>query len=123
MITLAQGLRGSLKISRVVVSVEAAVQKARMRRVDAAFEGLKVIGLLQTLDDELMIRRHLRDRQARQVGHALFRTHIRPNNAARFAQRISSQLYFLFEAGLWRFRRQVNAFAIDIIFPAMVNAA
>ena len=107
---------------RIGVQV-AAVQERHVARVDTAFHRLEPVVLLRALRHEPLRRRDHGEFPLRQGGLALRRTHKGPQHAAALDQRIGFQLDLFREAALFRLRRNLDALARHVIFPAMIRTA
>ena len=99
------------------------VQAGRMRRVDLALEHLRPVAINMNLQ-----RRHARIRRRRKSGRLEFRhgrqvAHVDPHKAAGFAHRIGARLDLVVDLGARRLGRHVEAVAVDVEFPAVIEAA
>ena len=98
-----------------------AVQDRGVRGVDAAFKRLQPIALLPHLRDVAVGFRHLRPFESRRCRHFLARPHIGPDDAAHLDRRIGGQADLVAERlGLVHL---LGAFAVDVEFPAVIDAA
>src|SRR5437016_3513335 len=59
----------------------------------------------------------------RQLGQALAGPHVDPDEAAALASRVGANRDLVFEGALGRLARHVDAAAIGVVLPAMVDAA
>ena len=92
-----------------------------MRGVDAAFERLQPVALLPDLGDVAVGLWHLRPLEGRGCGHLVARPHIGPDHAAHLDGRIGGQPDLVAERlGLVHL---VDAVAVDVEFPAVIDAA
>ena len=101
----------------------AAVQEGDVARIDAALHRLQPIAFLETLRDEALLARHRAEFEFRQIGLAVFRPHIGPQDAAALDERIGGELDLLGVAALHRLRRHHEALAVHVEFPAVIGAA
>ncbi len=107
---------------RILVELRA-VQPGDVAGIDAAFHRLQVIALLQTLRHETLLGHNVGPFQRRRRRLQRGRPHIGPDDAGLLDAGVGFQLDVLAEAGVLRLRRQVDALAGDVVFPAVVVAA
>ncbi len=101
----------------------AAVQEGHVARIDAAFHGLQPVALLDALGHERLVERHRAELVLGLRGLLFRRTHVGPQHAALFDQRIGLQLDLLGVAGFLRLGRDVHALAGHVELPAVIGAA
>ena len=101
----------------------AAVQERDVARIDPAFHGLQPVALLQPLGDEGLLGRDGGEFPLRQRRLLVGRAHIGPQHRAALHQRVGFELDLLAEAALARLRRNVDALAGHVVFPAVIGAA
>src|SRR5690242_9136290 len=99
------------------------MEKRHVTGIDFAFDVLEIIAVLKSLVYVDVILWNQRPLELRQFRHNLLRTHICPDHTASFAGWIGRLTDLLFEAALDRLVRHINALAIHIEFPAVINAA
>jgi len=99
------------------------VQDRRVRRVDAAFQRLQPIALLDHLGDVAIGFRRLRPSEFRQRRDLLGRAHIRPHDAAQLAGRIRGDADLVLEVVFLRLVHHVDAGAGHVELPAVIDAA
>src|SRR5579863_6509654 len=102
---------------------EQPVQDRRMRGVDAAFQRLQVVALLDDLRDVPACFWRLRPGEFGQRRYLLGRAHIRPNNPAEFGRRVGGEVDVLLELIFRRLVELIDALAFDVEFPAVIDAA
>ena len=61
--------------------------------------------------------------QLRQLCAEMFGSHVNPDQAAVDGRRVSRDVNLVFEVAFGRFGRHVDAVAVDIEFPAVIDAA
>ena len=83
-------------------SRDGAMQDRGVGGVDAAFEGLQPVALLDHLRDMAMRRRHLRPLEVGQRWHVLARPHVGPDDAAQFDGGVGRGADFVGEAASCR---------------------
>ena len=94
-----------------------------MARIDAPLERLEPVAFLQPLGNVGLGGRHHGEFEFRQRRLPLGRTHIGPQHVAALHQRIGRELDLLAEAAFRGLRRNLDAPAIHVVFPAVVRAA
>ena len=109
-------------VKRIVLEL-AAVQPGAVAGIDAAFERLQPVALLQALGDVALLERHRAPFELGQRRLLVRRTHIGPQHVAALDQRIGLELDLRAEAGLHRLRRHLDALAVDAVLPAVIGAA
>ncbi len=99
------------------------VHDRRVRGVDAAFQTLEPVALLDHFRHVAIGFRRLRPGEFRHRRHVLDRTEICPDDAAEFARRIRGEAHLVLEVILRRFVHHVGAGAGDVELPAVIDAA
>src|ERR1700688_3751123 len=99
------------------------MQKRDMAGIDSAFHGLQPIRLLNALRYEALLGRNQRELPFGKLRLLIGRTHIGPQHAAAFEQRIRLKLDLFAVAAFAWLGWHVNALACVIIFPAVISAA
>ena len=99
------------------------VQEGDMGGVEPAFEPLQVIARLIGFRDRAMRFRHARPFVIGRGRHCGFRAEIGPDDAAALDRRIGFDRDARFHRACCRLRRQVDAFAVGVEFPAVIDAA
>ena len=107
----------------VVARVEDAVEERDVRRVHAALERLEVVAVLPELGDEPLGLRHQRPLEIGQAGRRAGRPHVRPDDAAALGARVGGQGDLVLEVRLRPLVGHVDAAAIRLVLPAVVDAA
>ncbi len=114
----------SLRSSMQRIDLElATVQPRRMARIDAAFQCLQPVALLQALGNVALLGRHGSEFPFRRWRLQFRRSHIGPQHVAAFRQRIGLELDLLAEAAFRGLRGHLDALPGHIILPAMIGAA
>src|SRR5438105_10507246 len=93
-----------------------------VRRVEPAFQGLQPVALLDDLGDVAVAFRDLGPGEFGRRRDLVSGTHIGPDDAAVFAGRIGGEANVLLELMLRRLVELVEAVALDIKFPAVIDA-
>ena len=103
--------------------LEGKMREGEMRSIDGSFHRLHPVAVLPFLGDVAVRGRHQRHLQIRQLGHRLGRAHIGPDHVAPFAHRIGldPDQVFCIEIGIGG--RHVDASAVGVEFPAVIDAA
>ena len=99
------------------------VHDRRVRGVDAAFQPLQPVALLDHLGDVAMRFRRLRPGEFRQRRHVLHRAEIGPDDAAQLGGRIRGEAHLVLEVVLFRLVHHVDAGAGHVELPAVIDAA
>ena len=99
------------------------VQDRRVRGVQPAFQPLQPVALLDHLGDVAMGCRHLGPGEFRQRRDALGRAEIGPDDAAKLAGRIGCRADLVLEVVFRRLVHHVDATAVHVELPAVVDAA
>ncbi len=94
-----------------------------MRGVDRAFQRLHPVAVLPFLGDVAVRGRHQRHLQVRQFRHRVRRAHIGPDHLAPFAHRIGLDADQVLGIEIGIGGRHVDAAAVGIEFPAVIDAA
>src|ERR1700722_13457759 len=94
-----------------------------MTRINTTFDGLQVIRFLQAFGNVTVTLRNPRPLELGQLGLVLRRPHISPYQASVFARGVSRDPYLVFESVLLRLVGHVDAGAIHVEFPSVVNAS
>src|SRR4029077_2988917 len=100
-----------------------AMEKRKMGRIALALQTLKVAALHQTFGYIGLFKRHLSPLIGGKQRHFRARSEIGIDHAAGFVGRIGSVMKFFSEIAVPRFRPRFEDVSIDIILPAVVNAA
>ena len=101
-----------------------AVQERCMGRIDGAIHCLRPIGTLQPFGRRALACRQRRPFEVWWFRRKILRSHIDPDDTAAHRGAIGDALRFWFQQlGTFRLRRDVNAVAIDVVFPAMIDTA
>ena len=99
------------------------VQEAQVAGVDVAFERLQPVALAQDGTDEpLAVRQHV----GIEVGQRRWRRarpHVRPDHTAAFSTGIRGHFDLVLEVALRRLVRHVDAVAVHVELPAVIDAA
>ncbi len=107
---------------RVGIQV-ATVQERDVARIDAAFQRLQPVAFLAALGGEALAGRHGGKLPFRQRRLQFGRAHVDPDHTAALDQRVGLELDFVAIAALTRLRRDIDALAVNVVFPAVVRAA
>ena len=107
----------------VLFLVEAQMREGEMRGVDRAFQRLHPVAVLPFLRDVAVRGRHQRHFQVGQLGHLPRRAHIGPDHVAPFAHRIGFDPDQVFGIEIGIGGRHVDAAAVGVEFPAVIDAA
>jgi len=99
------------------------MQKAEMRGVDIALERLQPVAFALHEVDLQIGRRHQRGLDRRQWRRLLARTHIDPDQAIAFGDHIGLSFDLVFEVLMRRRVRHIDAIALRVVFPAVIDAA
>src|SRR5262249_30683630 len=103
-------------------SLDRGVKKIGMTRIDASFDGLKIIRFLEAFRDIAVGLGNARPLELRQFRNVVAGPHVRPNESSIFARRIGSNSHFILESVFRRLIRHVHAYAFGIVFPTVINA-
>src|SRR5262245_43416612 len=99
------------------------MQDGRVRGVDAAFEGLEPVGLLDDLRHVAMALRRLRPGEPGWRRGPLGWPHVGPYDAAELHRRVRRDLDLALELELLRLVHHVDAATVRVVLPAVVDAA
>ena len=102
---------------------ESAVQEGAVDGVDAALKPLQPAGGLDDLADAPVGVRHLRPLHVWDRRRGLHWPHVGPDDASKLLGGVGGQLHFVLEITLGGLRWHVDAVAIDVELPAVVDAA
>src|SRR5216683_3172467 len=97
------------------------MEDRRVRGVDAAFERLEPVAFLPHFRDVAMALRYLCPLESGGCRHQLARSHIGPDHPAHLGRRISRQLDLVAE--LLGLVHLIDAIAVDVVLPAVIDAA
>src|SRR5262245_12985225 len=103
--------------------VYARVKKIRVAGIDAGFDSLEIVRLLEAFRNVAVRLRDAGPLQLRQIRHALWRSHVGPDKTDIFASRVGCRSHFVFECVLRRLVWHIHPGAVDVEFPTMVNAS
>ena len=111
-------------VLRHVLGVNVAcMQETEMRRVDVAFERLKVIALALNKRKPDLIFRNFEDFEGRQRWHLGARPHVDPDQPGALDSLVCPRFDLRAEVLVRQHVRHVDAISCDIVFPAVINAA
>jgi hypothetical protein len=100
------------------------VQEREVRGIECAFHRLRPVALLQALGDEAMRRRQRTDLEPGQrLRHSLARAKVGPDHLAGFAGRVCRDRDLAVVGRIRRHVGHLDAFAVGVVLPAVVNAA
>ena len=94
-----------------------------MGRVDVAFHGLDEVAVLDVADVLPVVLRHLHPLELRELGHLVWRPHVRPDDPGGLLGGVGSGPHFVLEVGLRRLGGHVHTAAFYVPLPAVVDAA
>src|ERR1700676_2480085 len=94
-----------------------------MAGLNTTFDGLQVIRCLQAFGNVTVTLRDPRPLALGQLGLALWRAHISPDQASVLARGVSRDPYLVFKPVLLRLIGHVDAGALDVEFPSVINAS
>ena len=117
------GELGALADMQRIAAQVVPVQERDVHGIDAAFERLQPVAFLGALGDETVRGADRRPFEIRRRRLVLGRTHIDPDHVAALDARIRREFDLVAEAALGRLRRNLDALAGDVIFPAVIGAA
>ena len=107
----------------VFLFLEVQMREGEVRGVDRALHRLHPVAVLPFLGDVAVRGRHQRHLQRRQFRHLLGRAHIGPDHLAPFAHRIGLDADQVLGVEVGIRRRHVDAAAVGVEFPAVIDAA
>src|SRR5215475_6375989 len=102
---------------------EVTVEDLRMRRIDASFQGLEPVALLNHLGDVAMRLRHLGPGETGQWRLQRRWSHVGPDNAADFYRRIGNGTYFVLKIPFRWLVHHVDAAPVHVELPSMIHTA
>src|SRR5215471_17757705 len=103
--------------------IDTGMQEIGMARVYPAFHRLEIVRLLEALGNISMGFRYPRPLQFRQLGNTLSWPHVSPDDSAILARRVRGRADSVME-GIFRWLvGHVDASAVDIKFPAVIDAS
>ena len=133
---LAAGSRGKAEIHRqdlvavweihlhaIGVGFIAAMQEGEMAGVETTLERLEPVAFLDVPRDVAMRVRNRGPFEVGESGLFLRRSHVGPHDAAALDARVGSDADLVHEAAAGRLARHVDALALDVEFPAVIDAA
>jgi len=91
--------------------------------VDVTLVSLEVVGFLVPLRHRAVTIGDLGPLQLRQLCVEMFGPHVNPNQAAVKGCRVSRDVNLVFEVAFGGFGRHVDAVAVDVEFPAVIDTA
>src|SRR4030095_15841646 len=101
---------------------ESSVQERQVRRVTFAFESLQVIAVLKGLRDIEMILRECHPFVIWQKRDAFFGAHVGKDDARGFPAWVSRMANLVLERAAGGLRGSFQNSAVDVVFPAVVDA-
>ena len=105
------------------VGAQGAVQDGGVGRVDAAFQRLQPVALLDVLGYVAVGVRHGGPLELRRRRRMLLRPHVSPDDAAQLHGGVGGGGHLGREVAVGGFVHHVGALAVDVEFPAVIHAA
>src|SRR4030095_7317148 len=99
------------------------MQPHDVRRIDAAFEHLKVIRFLKKQSIDAVLIRNAQKFKVGQFRWSYCQTHISPDNAAALDARITGMLHFFHELLRRRYVGHLDTLAVERVLPGVIRAA
>ena len=110
-------------VEGVVGGLEAAVEEADVAGVYAALERLEPVAVLQALGEVAIVVGAGRPREVGQLRLEVGRAHVGPDNAATLLAGVGGDAHLVLEVALGGLGRHVDAVAVHVELPAVVDAA
>src|SRR5262245_36233064 len=99
------------------------MQPHDVRRIDAAFEDLKVIRLLKKQSIDAVLIGNPQKFKVGQFRWIFRQPHVGPDNAAALHARITGVLHLLHELLRWRYIGHIDTLAVGGVLPGVIRAA
>src|SRR4029453_19109677 len=99
------------------------MQDRRMRGVDASFQGLQPVALLDDFRDMTMALGHMRPLKVRRWRHFGLGAHVGPDDPTQFNRGVGRRTNFMGETALGGFVHLLHAGTVHIKLPTVIHAA